>query len=481
LSDTVPGTDRKPVLDGLHDVGPSSWKTTAVFVAGDAVGGLCLLGVGFLMAREMALGVAGSEALALVLLPIVLLGLLGLSGFYRPRFVHPALEMKQMAVVVGMMTGAAVTTLVAVGRDPGEVLLVAAVGGAGTVVLPLFRAVARVVGARFSWWGLPTVVLGSGESAEQVLNTLKTWPEIGLRPVAWLAEPESSTTEPVDPVDGRPSWAPRLAQVFNIPYLVTTMPDQSHAAEAKRLAHYAKFFDHVFTVPEVESPALWATGHPGDGLCGRGVCNAASSPVVRALRRAIDLLGAGLALLLLAPVFAVTAVLIRLDSEGPVFYRQERLGANGQIFTLLKFRSMYCNAEERLEEVLNNDPDRRREYEQYHKLEDDPRVTPMGRVLRRYSLDELPQLLNVLRGEMSLVGPRAYLPSELPDMNGLESVILQTPPGVTGLWQVSGRNDRTFKERVDLDVHYVQNWSVWLDLYLLVRTVPTVVTGEGAA
>jgi lipopolysaccharide/colanic/teichoic acid biosynthesis glycosyltransferase len=157
------------------------------------------------------------------------------------------------------------------------------------------------------------------------------------------------------------------------------------------------------------------------------------------------------------------------------------MGADGQIFTLLKFRSMYSDADERLEEVLASDPERREEYETYHKLEDDPRVTPVGDMLREYSLDELPQLINVVRGDMSLIGPRAYMPSELPKMKGLEKVILQTPPGVTGLWQVSGRNELSFDERVDLDVHYVQNWSMWLDLYLLVRTLPTVVTGEGAA
>ncbi|MFB6230707.1 MAG: sugar transferase [Salinibacter sp.] len=131
--------------------------------------------------------------------------------------------------------------------------------------------------------------------------------------------------------------------------------------------------------------------------------------------------------------------------------------------------------------MLHADPHRRKRYEQYHKLDDDPRVTDVGQFLRRYSLDELPQLLNVIRGEMSLVGPRAYLPSELSEMDGLETVILQTPPGVTGLWQVSGRNQLTFGERTALDVHYVQNWSLWLDLYLLVRTIPTVLTGEGAA
>jgi lipopolysaccharide/colanic/teichoic acid biosynthesis glycosyltransferase len=142
---------------------------------------------------------------------------------------------------------------------------------------------------------------------------------------------------------------------------------------------------------------------------------------------------------------------------------------------------MHVNADAILADLLAEDPALRREYERFHKLQNDPRVTRIGRVLRRYSLDELPQLFNVLLGDMSLVGPRAYMPKELPKMKNLASIVLQTPPGITGLWQVSGRNALSFERRVDLDVHYFKNWSPWLDLYLLIRTVPVVLSGEGAS
>jgi Undecaprenyl-phosphate galactose phosphotransferase WbaP len=238
----------------------------------------------------------------------------------------------------------------------------------------------------------------------------------------------------------------------------------------------------VFVVGDPgESAALWTTGRSGDGLFGYGVQHAALRPVARAVKRLVDIVGAGLALCLLAPAFAVVALLIRMDAPGAVFYRQERMGQEGRIFTVLKFRTMYTNAEEKLADILASDPDRRREYEQYHKLQDDPRVTRMGQFLRRYSLDEMPQLLNVLKGDMSLVGPRAYMPGELGQMNGLAQAVLQTPPGITGLWQVSGRNHVSFADRVNLDIHYIQNWSPWLDLYLLVRTLPVVFSGDGAA
>src|SRR5690606_29732910 len=140
----------------------------------------------------------------------------------------------------------------------------------------------------------------------------------------------------------------------------------------------------------------------------------------------------------------------------------------------------YTDASSRLQDILSRDEALRKEYQTFRKLRHDPRVTRIGALLRRYSLDELPQLWNVLRGEMSLVGPRAYLFEELEIMGDMEPIILQNPPGITGLWQVSGRNHLSFEERVNLDVHYVHNWNFWLDAYILARSVPVVLRGEGA-
>jgi lipopolysaccharide/colanic/teichoic acid biosynthesis glycosyltransferase len=142
---------------------------------------------------------------------------------------------------------------------------------------------------------------------------------------------------------------------------------------------------------------------------------------------------------------------------------------------------MHHDAEQRLAILLEAHPELEREYRDFHKLAADPRITRVGAFLRRFSLDELPQLWNVLRGQMSLVGPRAYLPREIRDMEGLERVVLRVRPGLTGLWQVSGRNALNFSSRVEVDMHYVQNASPWLDLYVLARTVPVALMGEGAS
>jgi len=183
---------------------------------------------------------------------------------------------------------------------------------------------------------------------------------------------------------------------------------------------------------------------------------------------------------LVLPFVALVSILIRLDSAGPIFYRQKRLGQDGVRFVAFKFRTMYGDGEQRLQEVLARDPGLRAEYEEFHKLSVDPRVTRIGKVLRKFSLDELPQVWSVLVGDMSLVGPRPYLEREIPDMDGQEAIILRVKPGITGIWQVTERNASTFDQRVQLDVEYVRSWSPWLDLYVLARTVPVVLGGTGS-
>jgi lipopolysaccharide/colanic/teichoic acid biosynthesis glycosyltransferase len=172
----------------------------------------------------------------------------------------------------------------------------------------------------------------------------------------------------------------------------------------------------------------------------------------------------------------VLAVAIKLDSPGPVFYRRRVVGVGGKLFDALKFRTMYVDAEER----LARDGELRREFEQNFKLKDDPRVTRMGRVLRKASLDELPQLFNVLWGQMSLVGPRMITSEERARYGKWRMNLSTVKPGITGLWQVSGRSDVSYEQRVMLDMHYIRNFSIWFDLHLLWQTIPAVVKGHGA-
>jgi exopolysaccharide biosynthesis polyprenyl glycosylphosphotransferase len=194
----------------------------------------------------------------------------------------------------------------------------------------------------------------------------------------------------------------------------------------------------------------------------------------RVMKRVFDVVVSSLALLVLAPVLTVIAILVHRDSAGGVFYRQERIGRDGEPFSILKFRSMSADADARRAELTAGMG------KGLFKMADDPRITKVGRVLRRYSLDELPQLVNVLRGEMSLVGPRPALPSEVSEYDRRELRRLAVTPGLSGLWQVSGRSDLDWADGIRLDLYYVENWSMTQDLQILWRTARAVVAPSGA-
>jgi len=198
------------------------------------------------------------------------------------------------------------------------------------------------------------------------------------------------------------------------------------------------------------------------------------------VKRLMDVLLAGLGVVILSPILLVLAMLVKLTSHGPVLFGHRRLGEGGRSIRVYKFRSMAVDAEVRLQDMLATDPVLRAEYEATYKLRNDPRVTPLGRWLRRTSLDELPQLFNVLRGDLSLVGPRPIVADEIAKYGPAAAVILRVSPGVTGLWQVSGRSDLDYAERVRLDMDYITHWSLWLDVRILAATIPAVLRRRGA-
>jgi Undecaprenyl-phosphate galactose phosphotransferase WbaP len=203
-------------------------------------------------------------------------------------------------------------------------------------------------------------------------------------------------------------------------------------------------------------------------------------PVNALIKRLVEVPLGFVLLLLFSPVFALVAVAIAVDSPGPVFLAQERIGWGQRRFRCIKFRTMWQDAEQRLQREIDANPKAREEWDKYRWVSNDPRVTRVGRLMRRLSIDELPQFLNVLRGEMSLVGPRPRVPEELLKIGSFLSVITHVRPGMTGLTQVSGRKGLTYDERLSLDEHYVRNWSLWMDTVILLRTVRVVIRGDGA-
>jgi lipopolysaccharide/colanic/teichoic acid biosynthesis glycosyltransferase len=196
----------------------------------------------------------------------------------------------------------------------------------------------------------------------------------------------------------------------------------------------------------------------------------------RALKRLTDVVGSGIGLAMLSPVFGVTALAIRLEDQGPVFYSQERVGKWGKVFRMFKFRSMIVDADKIKDELL----DRNESGGVTFKMKRDPRITRVGRIIRKLSIDELPQLYNVLKGDMSLVGPRPPVPREVKEYDLKDRKRLEVIPGITCIWQVSGRSDIDFEGQVRLDIQYLESQSFWGDIVLLLKTIPAVLSGRGA-
>ncbi len=197
-------------------------------------------------------------------------------------------------------------------------------------------------------------------------------------------------------------------------------------------------------------------------------------------KRIFDIVFSIFLISLFLPIIVIIAILIKLTSKGPIFYVQERPGRFGKMIKIYKFRTMYFEADKKLEEILKNNEELRKEFIKYRKLKNDPRITPIGRILRKFSIDEIPQLFNVLKGDMSIVGPRPYQIDEIEHMGEYREIVLSVRPGLTGLWQISGRNDLSFSTKLKIETWYVLNWNLWLDLFIIIRTIPAVISGKGA-
>jgi len=217
-----------------------------------------------------------------------------------------------------------------------------------------------------------------------------------------------------------------------------------------------------------------------DGVMAISTSQGLMNPANRFLKRIMDIIGGVLGLVILGPLTLYVWLRVKLEDNGPTFFKQKRIGKNGEDIYILKYRSMVENAEELLFKMMEEDPKIKEEYLTNKKLKNDPRITKVGEFLRKTSLDEFPQFINVLKGEMSIVGPRPYLHREIPDMKESYNSIIKVKPGITGMWQVSGRSDTEFEERLKLDEYYVRNWSLWLDIVIILKTIKAVFAKRGA-
>jgi Undecaprenyl-phosphate galactose phosphotransferase WbaP len=347
------------------------------------------------------------------------------------------------------------------------------------VVIPTIRSVTRRIGAQFAWWGYPIVLFGDGDRSLSVLRKLKADPRLGLRPIAVVGD--RTFDEQLEEVPVCHSEALDKMVFGGVKHAVLVATDFSQSQFAGVLERAGEAFAHLIVIPDTDFlGSVGAYTQDRMGVRGLQVRNNLLHAGSRIAKRAIDLLFCFALLPLVLPLVAVIALLIAVESGFPVFYSQKRLGQDGRTFHIWKFRTMVRNAAQVLERSLAANPELKKEWAENQKLRNDPRITRIGKVLRKASLDELPQLWNVLKGEMSLVGPRPIVHEEIAKYKEAYPLYTKTIPGLTGLWQVSGRNHTTYAERITYDSYYVRNWSFWMDIYLLARTVTVVLTGHGA-
>jgi Undecaprenyl-phosphate galactose phosphotransferase WbaP len=407
-------------------------------------------------------------------------------GLYPGVGIHPVRELRGIVYANSM-----VYLLIMAGTflsKTGPLYSRLAFTGAWALSIPLvtlFRNLVRTILGGKRWWGVPVVIFGAGRTGTRLVDLLRERPSLGLK-VAVILDDDPKTHTRFAGADGPPvmgglSLAPLVADRYGLTYAIVAMPGVAPERMSEILSRYAHCFTRFLVIPKISDfSMLWVNTRDFGGVLGLEISQNLLHRAPRLAKRVLDLMLAVILGAMLFPVFVVAGVLVRATSRGPAIYSQTRVGRDGRIFRAYKFRTMVMDADEMLREYLAHHPEQRLEWQMIRKLRNDPRLTPIGRFLRRTSLDELPQLWNVFLGDMGLVGPRPIAEDELARYGDSMQLYAKVRPGITGLWQVSGRNDTTYGERVRLDEYYVRNWSAWMDLWILGRTVKTVISGEGA-
>lgn len=350
------------------------------------------------------------------------------------------------------------------------------------LLLPNGRKLFRLIALKTGTWGIPTVIIGYGPRGRYVVNQLKNYPELGFLPVIAIDIDERKTIRKKDvykksePDKKYIEWA---ANQIRSAIILTDEISKEFLNEFIN-DDFSGFQQAIMISGDMQIGSLWVQSFNLAGVLGLGFRQNVITRWQLMTKRIFDLGLIFLFLPVLIMLFLVISFAIRLDSPGRVFYKQKRVGQNGKPIFVWKFRTMVSNADEILEKWLKANSDLRKEWDENHKLKNDPRITRVGRFLRRMSLDELPQMMNVLQGDMSLIGPRPIVEKEIIYYGKKFQLYKKVLPGLSGLWQISGRNDVSYTDRVLLDEYYVRNWSIWLDFYIVMNTFWAIITGKGA-
>jgi Undecaprenyl-phosphate galactose phosphotransferase WbaP len=413
---------------------------------------------------------------------LIFLGAFFSQGLYPAMLLHPAEEMRRVfhSVSAVLLVLVSITFFLKEGLAYSRYIFLVSWALVPPGVL-LGRAFTRRLLSGMSWWPVSAIVLGTGPAAQQVARSLKDT-DRGLRITGVLLEDSFEEWDPdLPPVIGRLCDTPIVRGQGSVRYGILAMPHRSYAEICKIIQDHCRGFHRILIVTDIIGICcLGISPREIGGQVGLEIPQRLSFLAPKIIKRCLDLVFGTILVLMCIPLLLIICIAIKVTSRGPIFFGHLRYGRDGRAFRAFKFRTMVTNADQILEGHLARHPELMLEWQLNHKLKNDPRITPVGRWLRRSSLDELPQLFNIVLGHMSLVGPRPIVESEIARYATSYDLYTRVPPGLTGLWQVSGRNNTTYEERVAFDEYYIRNWSIWMDVYILARTFQAVLQGEGA-
>jgi Undecaprenyl-phosphate galactose phosphotransferase WbaP len=351
-----------------------------------------------------------------------------------------------------------------------------------TIILLIARSVTHWFLHITRLGGIPTVIYGSDGTGKLVVKCLKDSTRSGYLPVLILDDNPLGEDEYMGiPIIHQTAIGHTIVKRYNIKMAIVAMPNLE-TQELKQLINTSvSAFKYNVIIPSYFNiSTIWMSVRDFSGVLGIDMSNKLKLGLNLKIKRIMDIIIVIFGGIIILPFLLITALAVKFNSPGPVLYKHKRVGKDGKNFYAYKFRSMVADADQRLQKIIETDPELKTEWENNQKLHNDPRITGFGRFLRRSSIDEFPQLINILKGEMSLVGPRPIVDEEVPKYGEDYSRIFSVRPGLTGHWQVSGRSHADYHDRIAYDTYYLQNWSVWLDLWIIYKTIGVVFNGKGA-
>jgi len=469
----------------------SSALTTTAFILSDILGVMLAIGWGFFCVKIYGWGLLGEKGIInsksfityWPYLPVFIL-FFQFFNLYPGVSLAPAEELKRFSISSFLAHGGIILSRY-IERESLDSITAALIVSFvfSTAILLVARSVTYRVLIRTRLVGIPAVIYGAGGAGKLVVDSLLRGGRTGYVPVLILDDEHTNIDEYRGvPVIHDTSIGPEIVSRYRIKMAMAALPDIDEQKSKHILNHSVSAFRYNVFIPIYSSAInIWASVRDFGGILGLATSNRLKMPWNLMIKRFMDIAMVIIGGIILLPFLLLIALLIKITSPGPVLFKQERPGKNGKHFTFYKFRSMVIDAEERLKVLLESDPQIKHEWEENRKLQKDPRLTAIGRFLRRTSIDEFPQLINILKGDMSLVGPRPVIDdSEMEKYGESFASTFSIKPGLTGLWQVSGRSDTEYKERIAYDTYYIQSWSIWLDLWIIFKTFGAVIHGRGA-